>query len=207
MNYRKIKTMSQDDIQRRSIGADYYQHLHDSNPAFQNNNWLLDELSILSSLGGKSFLEVGCGNGRFLREASNSWSEVVGLDWARSPFIDGVLQDCPNVSFVQADARDFRWERPFDVLASADFLEHLAPENLLVTVTNLHTTGRINFHKIACYDDGHSHLSIFPPEWWLRLFNEAASGAGYRLHSVTPRKGDTSKLVISLTNAPVVRPT
>lgn len=195
--------MSQDAIQRGNIGADYYQHLHDSNPAFKNNNWLLEELPVLTALGGKSFLEVGCGNGRFLREASIYWSEVVGLDWARSPLIDDVLQDCSNVSFVQADAREFKWERPFDVLASADFLEHLAPESLLATVSNLHATGRTNYHKIACYDDGHSHLSIFPPEWWLRLFNETTPGSGYRLHGVTPRKGDASKLVITLTNAPV----
>lgn len=193
--------MSHDANDRQNIGAEYYQHLHDSNPAFQNNNWLLEELPLLASFCGQSFLEVGCGNGRFLREASTNWSEVVGLDWARSPLIDEVLQDCPNVRFVQADAREFRWERPFDVLASADFLEHLAPETLAATVSNLHATGRINFHKIACYDDGHSHLSIYPPDWWLRLFCEVAPGAGYRLHSVKPRKGDTSKLVITLTNA------
>lgn len=193
--------MSHDAIEMRKSSAEYYQHLHDSNSAFQNNNWLLGELPILASFGGQSFLEVGCGNGRFLREASTRWSEVVGLDWARSPLIDGVLLDCPNVRFVQADATEFQWQRPFDVVASADFLEHLSPETVAGAVLNLHSIGRINFHKIACYDDGHSHLSIHPPEWWLQLFAEVAPRAGYRLHSITPRKGDVNKLVITLTNA------
>jgi len=198
--------LSHNTIDRRNISAVYYQDLHNSNPAFQNNNWLLEELPFLATFGGQSFLEVGCGNGRFLQEASTIWNDVVGVDWARSPLINDVLRSRTNVRFVQADAREFRWDHPFDVLASADFLEHLAPETLAPTIANLHAMGRINFHKIACYDDGHSHLSIYPPEWWLHLFCAVAPGAGYRLNSVKPRKGDSNKLVITLTNVSAASP-
>lgn len=187
---------------RQNLDAAYYQELHNSNPAFQNNNWLTDELPVLAAWGGKSILEVGCGNGRFLLPASRQWDEVVGVDWARSPVLDKVLGQCPSVRFVQADARTMQFDRQFDLVVSADFLEHLAEEALPAVLVNLHRLGRINFHKIACYDDGHSHLSILPPEKWLELFQQAAPQAGYRLHTVKPRKGDATKLVITLTNAP-----
>ncbi|MEN9773884.1 MAG: hypothetical protein RL322_954 [Pseudomonadota bacterium] len=192
--------MSHEPTDRRNRDASYYQDLHESNPAFQHNNWLIEELPVLAALGGRSLLEVGCGNGRFLREAARSWSEVVGLDWARSPLIAEVLRDCPNVRFIQADVRAFRWPQRFDVLASADVLEHLPPSALAETLPNLHRMARLNFHKIACYDDGHSHLSIHPPEWWLARFQDLAPDAGYRLHRVTARKGDPTKQVITLTN-------
>jgi cyclopropane fatty-acyl-phospholipid synthase-like methyltransferase len=59
--------------------ADYYQQLHDSNRAFIDNNWLLPELDALRALGGRSILEVGCGNGRFLELAAQHWESVVGI--------------------------------------------------------------------------------------------------------------------------------
>lgn len=197
--------MSEDFQQRRNLDADYYQRLHESNPAFQNNNWLTDELATLRSFGGRSLLEVGCGNGRFLRLAAGHWSEVVGVDWARSPLIGDVLRECPNVSFQQADVLSLRMDRKFDVVASADFLEHLPPEALPAALANLHRLGTVNFHKIACYDDGHSHLSIFPVERWLELFSQAAGAGTYRAHTITPRKGDKTKLVVTITNAPTGR--
>jgi len=197
---------SAEQADRRDRDARYYQGLHDTNPAFQNNNWLIEELPVLVQCRGESLLEVGCGNGRFLREAAQHWREVVGLDWARSPLIAPILRDCANVRFVQADARSFSWPRRFDLVASADFLEHLPPEALTATISNLHRTGRFNFHKIACYDDGHSHLSIHPPDWWLARFRALAPDAGYRLHRVTARKGDPTKLVITLTNGSPAAP-
>lgn len=183
------------------IGSDYYQMLHDTNPAFQNNNWLLEDVPLLKLLGGNSILEVGCGNGRFLREASSIWKSVVGLDWARSPLIESIQSECSNVEFIQSDVTRLSGARIFDLVVSADFLEHLMPELLPAAVAKLTSIGKINYHKIACYDDGHSHLSIFPPDWWLRLFNENAPRPEYCLHSIKPRKGDPNKLVVVLTNA------
>lgn len=181
---------------RKGIGADYYQQLHDQSPAFQGNNWLLADLESLRGVGGESILELGCGNGLFLEQAAASWSRVAGLDWARSPVLEGILARCPNVSFEQADVLAWQPRETFDIVASADFLEHLPPELLPVTLQRIHGFGRAQFHRIACYDDGHSHLSIYPPEQWLALF--AAVDPAYRLLSSEPRKGNPANLVITI---------
>jgi SAM-dependent methyltransferase len=184
-----------------SAQADYYQRLHDVNAAFQGNNWLLDEISVLRALGGRSILELGCGNGLFLRAAAPHWEEVVGVDWAKSPVIESVLKEHGNVRFEQADVRTWRPGRQFHIVASADFLEHIPPPDLPALIAAAATCGPRQFHKIACYDDGHSHLSIFPPEQWIELFERAAPGVAWRIHSRLSRKGDPNKTVVMVLGA------
>jgi len=184
-------------MSRATLDAAYYQALHDTHPAFQNNNWLTQDLEVLKSWPGQSIAELGCGNGRFLEQAADRWARVVGVDWARSPVLDEVIGRKANVSFVQADILSWTPEESFDVVASADFLEHLPTAELPGALQRFHSFGRRHYHRIACYDDGHSHLSIYPPEWWMETFDRVAPGA-YRLLSREARKGDQSKLVITV---------
>lgn len=179
----------------------YYQKLHQENDAFKNNNWLLDELELLIASGGNSLLEVGCGNGRFLSLASAHWEEVVGMDWARSPHIESVISEHPNVSFLQSDLVKVEFNRLFDLVVSADFLEHIAPADLEHVLGKLMKVGRKNLHKVACYDDGHSHLSIFSPTEWLNLWKKVPGGDGMRIVKQEARKGREDRQVIVLTNA------
>lgn len=191
---------------RPAPDARYYQQLHDENPAFQRNNWMVDELPRLRPLGGRSLLEVGCGNGRFLDVAAAHWARVVGTDWARSPHLDAVLAAHANVSFVLADATSDALPGGFDIVCSADFLEHLPEEALPGVLTRLLAAGRWNLHKIACYDDGHSHLSILPPDRWLALWHASPGGQSMRVLQTTLRKGQADKIVLLVGNLPQPTP-
>lgn len=183
--------------ERSRLDAAYYQGLHDENRAFQANNWLLQDLPLLRSWGGDSLLELGCGNGMFLERAAEIWPRVVGLDWALSPVIEDIRARDPRIEFVQADASAWSPTAPFDIVASADFLEHLPPDELPRLLAKFHAFGHRHFHRIACYDDGHSHLSILEPEAWMRLFDQVAPGR-YRLLSNEPRKQQVDKRVITV---------
>lgn len=187
-------------VLRDDLDKSYYQKLHDENPAYQRNNWLLAEIDTLVGLGGRSIMEVGCGNGLFLEQAATRWAEVVGLDWARSPRLEEVLRAHPNVVFRQEDLIAARIDEPYDIVVSADVLEHVAADDLPRVLTKLLSAGRINFHKIACYDDGHSHLTVMPPEDWLRLWNAQPGGGSMRLLRDEPRKGDPNKRVAVIFN-------
>lgn len=182
---------------RDTLDAGYYQALHDEHPAFQSNNWLLQDLDTLRSWGSGSLLELGCGNGLFLLKAAALWQEVTGVDWARSPVMDRVLKQCANVRFVQADVLNWRPDKVYDIVASADFLEHLPPSAIVPFLRCIGPFGRRHFHRIACYDDGHSHLSIFGPDEWVRLLREGI-GDHCRVLTVEHRKGDPSKLVVTV---------
>jgi len=186
---------------KRHCGPDYYERLHQTSVKYQQNNWLLEELPRLAVAGGSSIIEVGCGNGLFLQCASRHWQDVVGVDWVRSGALDRVLNDHPGIRFVQQDVAELDIEdHRFDLLVSADFLEHLSPAALPGVIKRLHACGRCCYHKIACYDDGHSHLSIFGPRAWLRLFEEAAPGGGYWIVKRTRRNGRRKKPVVVISN-------
>lgn len=186
---------------REKLDAGYYQALHDTNPAFQNNNWLTQDLEILRGWGGRSVLELGCGNGRFLDRAADHWPRVVGVDWAKSPVLDHVLERHPGVAFVQADILAWTPDELFDLVVSADFLEHLPPTAMADALRRFDAFGKRHYHRIACYDDGHSHLSIHAPETWLEMFAAVAPGR-YALLSCEARKGNPDKLVITIGSAP-----
>jgi SAM-dependent methyltransferase len=177
----------------------YYQKLHDENPAFQQNNWMLSELEALTKYGASSVIEIGCGNGKFLSAAAASFDSLIGIDWAHAPALDGILRQNANVRFVQADLIDgFPDVSSSDLLVSADFLEHLPTDALRACLRRYHGKARFHFHKIACYDDGHSHLSILDPADWLEIFKEISSD--YVIFSLEKRFGDSSKLVCCITN-------
>jgi SAM-dependent methyltransferase len=185
---------------QRRCDSLYYQSLHDTSVKYQRSNWLLDELPALCEIDAASIVEIGCGNGLFLAEAARHWADVTGVDWACSPVLEQVLAAEPRIRFVQQDIAAFDPQRRFDLLVSADFLEHLQPEALGATIARLHAASRLGYHKIACYDDGHSHVSIFDAATWLGLFRAAAPAAGYRIVKTSYRKARRRKCVVVISN-------
>ena len=179
-----------------SFSGEYYQALHEGDEAYQENNWLVPSLDTILAAKPNSVLEIGCGNGRFLAAAAGRVPRVIGVDWAESPLV-GALAG--KVEFHRASALEFDFP-PVDVICSADVLEHFPLTELPGLVGRMHAAGRFNYHVIACYDDGHSHISIMDPDQWLALFRRV--DPGYRLHDLWPRRGDTRQLVCIVTNLP-----
>lgn len=182
-----------------NCNQEYYQRLHDEHPAFQQNNWMLSELDTLKLYPARSVVEIGCGNGKFLAAGAPHFERITGIDWAHAPTIDEILVSNANTRFIQADLIGSFPDTPnFDLLLSADFLEHLPTTALSGALARYHSKARFHFHKIACYDDGHSHLSILDPVDWLALFK--AISPDYTIFSLEKRLGDSTKLVCCITN-------
>ena len=178
---------------RQAFSPEYYQKLHDKDSAFQQNNWLVPYLAVFTGAGVQTLREIGCGNGAFLDAASPHIPLVIGVDWARSP----LLPQKPGIEFQQADITKVDLPE-VDVNCSADVLEHLPFEALNDTLARLHRSATVNFHVIACYDDGHSHLSIFHPDEWLHMFRRLDQR--YHIFDLTVRHGDVNKVVCVITN-------
>ncbi len=148
--------------------ASYYQGLHEASEGYQKNNWLVGERPLGEMIRGKTVIEIGCGNGRFLREASKVAKSVHGIDWAISPCMDGLPS---NVTFSRTDLLSEPIPKA-DVLCSGDVLEHFPEDELDALIEKILLAAPAQHHVIACFDDNHSHLTIKKPDWWLRRFQE-----------------------------------
>jgi SAM-dependent methyltransferase len=178
-----------------ALTSSFYEHQHED-VQYRHNNWLLDQVQVLKALHPRTVVEVGCGNGRFLRAMAPYASTVIGIDWAQSP----ELRDLPgNVAFVRSDVVTGAIP-PADIICSADVLEHFAPRDVEVVVSKLAGAGPHQHHVIACYDDGHTHLSILPPVAWLVLFRKHCPSA--HLADVHYRRDDPAQIVCVISTLP-----
>ncbi|MEZ5831288.1 MAG: class I SAM-dependent methyltransferase [Dongiaceae bacterium] len=178
-------------VTESTLSPDYYQRLHEENQSYQQNNWLVPETEAVLACRPRTVVEIGCGNGRFLREIASCVEHVIGLDWAVSPIADTLPE---NVSLVQADvAKDAI--PAADLVCSADVLEHFHPKDIKAVLAKLHAAAPFNFHVIACYDDGRGHLTIQSPERWLAAFKALAPT--YRLIKTSSRSKDRVVCVIA----------
>lgn len=151
------------------LDAAYYQRLHETSRGYQRNNWLADDPELLNA-DAKTIIELGCGNGRFLAQALGHFETVCGCDWALSPVLMRTLTHHPNLRFLKLDLIHDALPLGFDLACSGDFLEHLPPHCLDTVLATIDGCAASAYHKIACFDDGHAHLSILPPADWLERF-------------------------------------
>ena len=178
-----------------ALDSSFYTRQHEDTE-YRRNNWLLDQLTILKAIAPETVIEIGCGNGRFLTAVAPYAATVVGIDWAPSP----ELLDLPdNVSVLRRDVVTEPIPRG-DLVCSADVLEHFAPRDVDLVVSKLVAAGPYQHHVIACYDDGHTHLSIVPPVGWLAVFRKHCSTA--YLADVHYRRNDPHQIVCTISNLP-----
>lgn len=178
------------------LQPEYYEKLHAENVGYKENNWLVEYLPALLKTGARHLVEVGCGNGKFLRDAAPAIDQITGCDWVETATLP---LDRPNVGFRQIDLMKDAVPNG-DIVCSADVLEHMPVESVPKVLDTLISAAPLQFHVIACYDDGHSHLSVFDPSTWLALFRRVIPDAW--LFDVSPRYNDSSRLICVITNVP-----
>lgn len=178
-----------------SFSPEYYQQQHETNRGFSVNNWLVNDIPEILSRSPKIITELACGNGMFSKQIAPYCTKVYAVDWAKSPILEplpsNVEYRCVNIV-----------EDPLpnsDLCCSSDFLEHLPNSSLENTIKKIVGAAKSGYHKIACYDDGHSHLSILPPWEWLQLFVNYG-GYDYRVKKVEFRRGDPTQAVVVISN-------
>src|SRR5580700_8966364 len=74
-------------------------------------------VELLDPKPGERILDLGCGTGHLTAKIAEAGVEVTGLDSSTS-MIAQARQNFPGLKFSLADARDFRFDRPFDAVFS-----------------------------------------------------------------------------------------
>jgi SAM-dependent methyltransferase len=85
----------------------------------------------LEKMPFKSLIDLGCGDGRFLREVGKRYpgAEVIGVDYSER-CIQMARAMNPDTTFLCRDVTDTALEATFDVATAVEVLEHIRPEQL-----------------------------------------------------------------------------
>lgn len=146
---------------------------------------LLRAAAIRLFLRPSSLLDVGCGPGHMVGWLRRWGVDAHGVDV--STYIIGRAGESTRPYLHQAEvtALPFVAQR-FELVTSFDVLEHIPPEELPAAVLECaRMASRYVFHRVCLSDSLHhrtlghedaSHVSLFPGDWWRRLF----AGLGFR---------------------------
>ena len=79
-------------------------------------------------LSGKAILDIGCGNGDFLRSVARQlpYERLVGIDISAAV----LARDERNLHFINSDIINFALSERFDVAFSDNVFEHIAPQDI-----------------------------------------------------------------------------
>jgi SAM-dependent methyltransferase len=100
-------------------------------------------LCFRKELVGHSILDVGCGDGHFLKTLKTliPHGDLWGLDVSRTQ----LPSDCEDhIRFVQQDVVSFSLSRKFDIVFSNQVQEHLSPSDLPEHLTSIHRVLSLN---------------------------------------------------------------
>jgi len=85
-----------------------------------------DLVALLAPKPGERVLDLGCGTGHLARRIAEVGATVVGMDLSES-MVAQAQRNYPGLTFVVADARDFRFDEPFDAVFSNAVLHWVTP--------------------------------------------------------------------------------
>lgn len=119
-----------------------------------------------------SVLDVGCGDGRWLRQAQAlGATSIQGID---GPWTDKRALVIPEECFVVRDlSRRFNLHKRFDLVMSQEVAEHVSGEHSALFVDNLVAHGDcILFGAAIPYQSGYRHINEKWQSYWADLFDQ-----------------------------------
>lgn len=138
-----------------------YTDIHKSTPFGKRAKFPKNLEKFIKKKQPKSILDFGCGKGRLIEVIKTTYPEidVLGYDPAN-----------PDYDIDLTDVR-------VDMIISSDVLEHVEPEFITPTLSDIRSKSRFYFHLIACSpaklilpDGRNAHLIIEDDVWWRKKF-------------------------------------
>lgn len=131
---------------------------------------------IIESTGCRSIIDVGCGNGTWLRVfREQGVTDTQGID---GDYVDRSLLQIPPETFLPFDlTKPLRLERTFDLAVSLEVAEHLPETCASAFVESLTRLAPVILFSAAIpFQGGTHHINEQWPQYWADLFEKHGYG-------------------------------
>jgi len=161
-------------------------HMHRS---YKQNNWGFSLLESINKINPKKIFELASGNGKFLDFLNEKSFICDGVD---------LINPTGNPKIIKANIENINIEilKKYDLVISADFLEHLNLKQIKNLLLKLSGANNKNLHIIACYDDNNSHNLVLNPSEWAYIFSKYFKKV--QINKVGVRKNNLDRLYVEI---------
>jgi trans-aconitate methyltransferase len=94
-------------------------------------------VKLLDPQKGETILDIGCGTGELTQKISELCGKVTGIDNSKE-MIQTAQKKYPEISFIQADAKDYKLNVKFDAVFSNAVLHWIPQADSMIRNTNRH---------------------------------------------------------------------
>lgn len=124
----------------------------------------------------RTFLDIGCGNGRLFAECNQKGIDAWGLDFVNALDPDHLYPQKLLQACLWDLGMDYRSRfAPFEFGVCADVMEHIPPEKVDAVFANICPLVNHILFKIANFPSRHDgnelHLTLQPANWWQDKLN------------------------------------
>jgi SAM-dependent methyltransferase len=125
---------------------------------------------ILELIPCKSVIDVGCGDGSWLKVFKEyGIEEIIGID---GNYINEDILVIPKEYFIPCDLKSpIEIKKKFDLVVSLEVAEHLPPDCAETFVDSLTSLAPVVLFSAAIpYQGGENHINLQWPTYWINLF-------------------------------------
>jgi len=128
---------------------------------------------LLSKYKINSILDIGCGNGVYLRRFYESGvKKIIGIDISENALKESVIS-LDHIKLMDL-SKYFNLNRKFDIVICIEVAEHIPGESSDLLVENISRHGNLIIFTAATPGQGGTdHINEQPKEYWISKFKKA----------------------------------
>jgi ubiquinone/menaquinone biosynthesis C-methylase UbiE len=146
----------------------------------QSKKHMMKYLNFLRTGSSLKLLDIGCGEGHYVRDAFEEHIDAYGIDISIDALRNALSEVKHRISFGSISEIPFD-DKEFDVVTAFDIIEHIHPKDTLKAIAEIRrvlkphgiaimTTPNPSYFNDWAFDL--THINVRPPKFWRLMLEE-----------------------------------
>lgn len=159
-----------------AYNAEYY-----TKRKMQSKKHMMKYLNFLRTGSSLKLLDIGCGEGHYIRDAFEEHIDAYGIDISIDALNNALPEVKHRISFGSISEIPFD-DKEFDVITAFDIIEHIHPKDTIKAIAEIrrvlkcHGTAIMTTPNPSYFNDWAfdlTHINVRPPKFWRLVLEES----------------------------------